>query len=419
MLLDLMEQINMKKIIVLAGGNDQIALIKALRERYEGVEIVLIDFAENPVAKSFADKHLVISTMDQDAVLRATKEENADMIIITCGDQPLPIMAYVAEQLNLPCYLTYEQALSLTNKQFMKDIMINNGIPTAKYFVVNRQLNEDMVSSLSFPLIIKPADCNGSKGVRKVVDIDDLRMYTQQAIELSRSRTAIIEEFKEGIEISVDAFVNNGKASVLMTSQLNKHQVNDSTMVIYQSVIPAQLGKTVLDKIDEIANKIARAYKLSFSPLLIQMIVNGEEVSVIEFSARIGGGAKYQTIKEYTGFNILNANIDAMVGKTSDISFKPSKAVVSRCHLYTIGGVFDRIWGLEQLIKEGIIDSYTQTVSSGCKVLAPQGSSNRIGSVLIKASSYDELTSKIQTAINTIKVLDSDGTDILYRRMYE
>ncbi len=409
----------MKKIVVLAGGNDQIALIKALRKRYDGVEIVLIDFAENPVAKPFADKHLVISTMDQDAVLRATKDENADMIIITCGDQPLPIMAYVAEQLNLPCYLTYEQAMTLTNKQFMKEIMINNDIPTAKHFVVNHKLNESLVSSLSFPLIIKPADCNGSKGVRKVTNLEDLRVYTQQAIEFSRSKTAIIEEFKEGIEVSVDAFVNNGKASVLMTSQLNKHQVNDATMVIYQSVIPAQLSQTVHDKINDIANKIANAYSLTFSPLLIQMIINGEDVSVIEFSARIGGGAKFQTIKEYTGFDILNANIDAMVGKTSEVVFEPSKNIVSRCHLYTVGGIFDKITGLEELIESGIIESYTQTVSSGCKVLAPQGSSNRIGSVLIKASSYDELTSKIKTAISTIKVLDSNGYDILYRTMYE
>lgn len=408
----------MRKIIVLAGGNDQIALIKALRKRYPGVEIVLIDYAENPVAKPYADKHLIISTMDQDSVLNATKSENADMIIITCGDQPMPIMAYVAEQLKLPCYLSYEQANKLTNKGLMKNIMIEHNIPTAKYCILT-DLNCEIDKSLSFPLMIKPADCNGSRGVRKVYNIDEAKKYISQALDLSRSRTVIAEEFKDGIEVSVDAFINNGEAQIIMTSQLNKHKVDSSTMVIYQSVIPAPINESVLNKIKEIANKIAQAYQLQFSPLLIQLIVNNDDVSVIEFSARIGGGAKYHTIQEYSGFDMLNANIDAMIGKTCDVSFTPANNIISRCHLYTIGGIFEKISGLEPLVNNAVIESYTQTVSAGTKVLSPQGSSNRVGSLLFKASSMNELEQKIKIAISSIQVLDKDSNDILYREMYE
>ncbi|MBQ4499246.1 MAG: ATP-grasp domain-containing protein [Alistipes sp.] len=408
----------MKKIMVLAGGNDQIALIKSLREKYENVEIILIDYAENPVAKPYADRHLQISTMDQDAVLESTREENADMIIITCGDQPLPIMAYVAEKLNLPCYLSYNQALNLTNKERMKDIMVKNNIPTAKHCVIKDD-NYDDIASLKFPLIVKPADCNGSKGVRRVETIEECIKYIQQAQQFSRTHTAIVEEFKEGIEISVDAFINDGKATILMMSQLNKYKVNDATMVIYQSIIPPSLNIGVYEQIESIANKIAQAYNLTYSPLLIQLIVNGDDIAVIEFSARIGGGAKYKTIHEYTGFNILNANIDAMVNKKVSMDIQCEAKCMSRCHLYTIGGVFDKIVGTDKLISENIIDSFTQTVSSGTEVLHPQGSSNRVGSILIKANTPQELHDKIQYAISNIKVLDATGNDIFLRSMYE
>lgn len=408
----------MKKIMVLAGGNDQIALIKSLREKYKNVEIVLIDFAENPVAKPYADRHLQISTMDQEAVLEATRRENADMIIITCGDQPLPIMAYVAEQLNLPCYLSYNQALNLTNKELMKDIMVNNNIPTAKHCVIKND-NYNEVSSLKFPLIVKPADCNGSKGVRRVETIDECITYIKQAQQFSRTHTAIVEEFKEGIEISVDAFINDGKATILMMSQLNKYQVNEATMVIYQSVIPPFLNKGVYEQIELVANNIAQAYGLSYSPLLIQLIVNGNDIAVIEFSARIGGGAKYKTIHEYTGFNILSANIDAMVNQKVSVDVECNTKCMSRCHLYTIGGIFDKIIGTDKLISENIIDSFTQTVSSGTEVMHPQGSSNRVGSILIKANNQQELQDKIKYAISNIKVLDTNGNDIFLRSMYE
>ena len=206
-----------KKVIVLAGGNDQIALIKALRIRFPQIYIYLVDYAKNPVAKPYADEHLCISTMDIDAVLSAAIDNNVDMIMVACGDQPLPVMAYVSEQLNLPCYLSYEQTLNLTNKVRMKEMMKAHGIPTAAFKSYSSMDNVD-TSGLQYPLIVKPADCNGSKGVRKIGNKTELLPFLKNAIDLSRTHTAIVEEYKIGIEISVDAYVKEGKEEVLMTS---------------------------------------------------------------------------------------------------------------------------------------------------------------------------------------------------------
>ena len=88
----------MKKIFVLAGGNDQIELIRGLRNRFVHAEIILIDMAKKVRASDFADKHLIISTMDKDAVLKAAIDENIDLILTACGDQPLTTMAYISEK---------------------------------------------------------------------------------------------------------------------------------------------------------------------------------------------------------------------------------------------------------------------------------------------------------------------------------
>ena len=403
--------------MVLAGGNDQIALIEKLRKRFSDVYIYLVDFAENPVAKPYADEHLCISTMDREAVLKAAREEMIDMIIITCGDQPLPIMAYVAEQLGLPCYLTYNQSLCLTNKMLMKQIMVDNHIPTAKY-VVCHEVNDVAIETLNFPLIVKPADCNGSKGVRRVCNIDELQKHLKSALQYSRTTTAIVEEFKTGQEISVDLYVKD-VPEILLVSQLNKFFVDNSIQVIYQSLIPAILSEKQYGEIQAIAEKICTAFKLFNCPLLIQLIVNGDEINVIEFSARIGGGAKYQTIQKITGFDILNANIDAFLGIKPIVKINKKNKVYSRCHLYTNGGVFDRISGLDELINEGVINSMTLTKTKGTLLSVPTGSSDRVGSIFVEGDDYEDLKNKIKKAISRIKVYDSFGNDILNREMYE
>jgi phosphoribosylamine-glycine ligase len=409
---------SIKKAIVLAGGNDQIALINKLRNKFNDIYIYLVDYAENPVAKTYADEHLRISTMDQDAVLKVAKEKNVDLVIITCGDQPLPIMAYVSEQLKLPTYLSFEQAVNLTNKMKMKELMVSNNIPTAKYKICTT--TEDInISNLKFPLIVKPSDCNGSKGVRKVQNEQELLFYLDQALNFSRSHTAIIEEFKDGIEISVDAYICEGNVFIILMSQLNKYYVDASTQIIYQSVGPAQISDNVKNTIQDIAYKISKAFSLYNSPLLIQVIVNGDEVNVVEFSARIGGGAKYQTIEKVTGFDILGANVDAFFDKKTDVKTNEKQLFYSRCHLYTKGGILGKITGLDELVKSGEVDSVTYTKTKGTMVTTPHGSSDRVASFFVLAEDFDSLNSRINKSLEEIKIYDEDGNDITFREMYQ
>ena len=157
----------MTRIMVLAGGHDQAAFIKELRNHLESSFIIVVDMNPDVLAAPIADKFLQISTMDFEAVKKAAIEENVDYIMTACGDQPILTMGVLSEELGLPCYLTKKQVLNLTNKKNMKRLMVENGIPTAKYksFSSKDEVND---TGLEYPLIIKPADSNGSKGVRKI-----------------------------------------------------------------------------------------------------------------------------------------------------------------------------------------------------------------------------------------------------------
>lgn len=406
------------KIIVLAGGNDQAALIQELRHKFNNVEVLLIDFAPNVVAAKYADRHIVESTMDLPKVKEIAMREKADYIITACGDQPLLTMAVVSEELGLPCYLSKKQVLNLTNKMYMKRLMVENDIPTSKFKTFT---SKDVIdtSGLTYPFVVKPVDSNGSKGVRKVCNKEELERYLPDAFRFTLTDTVIVEEFCEGVEISADFYICDGNAKKVMWCQLNKYKVDDSTQVIYQSVIPPTLSEKATKSLMEVANKIARGYEVDNSPLLVQAMINGDDVKIIEFSARLGGGAKYKTIQNVTGFNVLRANLESMLGEKPEVVINDDGRCYSRCHIYVNGGVFKAIEGLEQLQQSGIIDEFVLTKPFGVTVGPPKSSSDRVASVFISANSKGELEQKVGVATNTLKVLDENGVDMLFRGMYK
>ena len=188
----------MKKAIVLAGGFDQIALIKELKKK--AYYVLLLDYFENPPAKSFADIHIQVSTLDYEKVKEIAVHNKVDLVITACTDQALLIAAKISEELNLPFYLKSDKASLVTNKKLMKNVMIKNNIPTSQYIVAN-DLSLIDKTSLNYPLVIKPVDCNSSKGVKKVYNEKMLSEYFSQALALSRDKCVIIEDFVEGEEI--------------------------------------------------------------------------------------------------------------------------------------------------------------------------------------------------------------------------
>lgn len=407
----------MKRILVLAGGSDQADLMDLLRIKFPGCYIILADMAPKVLAASHADKHLLISTMDFDAVRKAAKEEHVDCIMTACGDQPLITMATISEELGMPCYLSKDEALSMTNKLHMKKIMVENGIPTSKFRTVS-DVNED-ISDLEYPLMVKPADCNGSLGVRKANNIDQFKEFFIQAKKYSFSHSAIVEEFKEGKEVGIDCYALNGSAQILMMGEVRKKKIGDSVLLIYQTYIPADISEKAKENIQKIANNITRVFKLENTPILIQTIVNGDEVNVIEFAPRIGGASKHRTITLKTGFEILKANIDAMFGEIPKVTIKPDNNYFSRNHVYAYPCTFSHVENVEELINDGIIEEYIPYKMKDASVGEFLASRDRVGSFLVKAPTIDGLKEKIRIAIETLRVLDVKGNDVMKREIWD
>lgn len=400
-----------RKAMVLAGGNDQIELIKGIRNRFPDVEIILIDMNPNVRAREYADRMLVISTMDFEAVLTAAKNENIDLILSACGDQPMRTMAYVSEKLGLPCYLTYEQSENLTNKVLMKRKMIDGGIPTSKY---NRfDINSDIITDgLSFPLVIKPADNNGSKGIIKVYSQTEFDAAIAEARKYTLGGDLLVEEFKEGEEYSIEAFLKDGEPHIIFASK-NEKIKHRNTFTICRNVYVNKLSDKFKANLEDIIVKIGQEFGINNVPLLIQLIANGDDLSVIEFSARTGGGSKLFFIREMVGVDVIDNLLDITFGLTPNISVDISALNAVINYVYTKPGKFTAIEGLEGLVADGYISASYQYKPFGSEIKSANYSSDRPIGFLIKAESDKQLEEKIAVVNNRIRILNEDGNDIM------
>ena len=398
------------KALVVAGGIPQIELIRQLKER--GIETVLVDGNAAAVARPFADKFYRVDIFDIPAVKIIAEKEQVDFILTVCADQVLLVVAQASEELGLPCYIDYETAQAVSDKIKMKTLFKQIGVPTTDYITTD-YLDEEAVSRLRFPLVVKPIDAYSSKGVRKAANMNELRRFYTEAREISRSGGVIIEEYFQGEEISVDAFVTGGKAKILTVTNSEKVR-NKDRFVIFRGRYPAAVSDTVLQKIEEIAQKIAEGFGLWESPLLIQLLHDGDKVSVLEFCARTGGGMKWLMIKHACGVDVIKATIDITLGLTPDLKRRDTgNKIVVNDFIYCRPGIFDHLEGFEEMHEQGLINEYRLIRTKGTVMRGVTSSSDRIAGMNIVADSIEEFNEKEKKILETIKVVAADGKNIM------
>ena len=400
------------KAFVIAGGVPQVELIKQLKDR--GFTTLLADGNPNAVARSYADVFYHVNIFDISAIKEIAEKEKVDFLLTVCADQVLLVVAEVSEMLGLPCYIDYKTAQDVSDKIRMKRIFKEIDVPTTDYVKMDC-LNLDAISHLHYPLVVKPVDAYSSKGVRKVENLEELKLYYAEAQKISRSGGVIVEEYFQGEEISVDAFVINGKAKILTISNSEKVKDKDR-FVIFRGRYPVAASEVVLKKIENIAQKIADGFGLVNAPLLIQLLNNGDDISVLEFCARTGGNMKWLLIKYSCGVDVITATIDITLGKEPNLEIKDTgHKIVVDDFIYCYPGMFDHFEGFDKMVEQGLINEFHPVRIKGTEMHGVTSSSDRIAGMNIVANSIEEFNEKEKKILESVKVVDINGIDIMRR----
>jgi hypothetical protein len=211
----------------------------------------------------------------------------------------------------------------------------------------------------------------------------------------------------------VEAFVVNGKAKLLNVTNSEKVKDKDR-FVIFRGRYPVKASDAVMKQIEDICQKIADGFRLVNSPLLVQLLHDGDKISVLEFCARTGGNIKYLLIKYASGVDVISATLDITLGQEPDLRPKFERHnVVVNDFVYCKPGVFDHFEGLEELEKEAVINEFHPVRLKGTQMRGVASSSDRIAGMNIVADTLEEYNAKRLKINSVMKVIAKNGEDIM------
>lgn len=305
-----------KKLMLLGGLRYLLPVIEAAHQL--GYYVITCDYLPNNIAHKYSDEYHNISIIDKEAVLALARELQIDGIMSFAVDPGVVTAAYVQEQMGLPAFGPYESVCILQNKDRFRNFLTQHGfnVPKAKGF----SSIEDAMSEkywYPWPVIVKPTDSAGSKGVTRVDRWEDLKAALEVAFEHSLSKRVIVEEFieKAGCSSDTDSFSIDGELKFVSFSaqRFDEHAPNPYTPSAYSW--PSTMTKA---QEAELASEIQRLLKLlnmrtSIYNIETRVGTNGKPY-IMEVSPRGGGNRLAEMLRFATGVDLITNTVRAAVG---------------------------------------------------------------------------------------------------------
>ena len=395
-----------KKLLLLGGLRYLIPVIEATHKL--GHYAITCDYLPDNIAHRYSDEYHNVNIIDKEAVLALAKELQIDGIMSFAVDPGVVTAAYVQEQMNLPAFGPYEAVCILQNKDRFRAFLTEHGfnVPKAKGFSSIAEALEAR-DWFPWPIIVKPTDSAGSKGVSRVDHWEDLEFALNYAFEHSRSGRIIVEEFieKSGCSSDTDCFSVNGELKFVSFSaqRFDENAPNPYTPSAFSwpsTYTPEQEA--------ELTSEIQRLLKLLNMRSTIYNIetrvdINGKPY-IMEVSPRGGGNRLAEMLRFATGVDLIENAVRAAVGdKIMDVKQKPYKGHWAEIILHSEkSGNFS---GLE--IAENYQKHIIQTdlwVKIGDSVSSFNGANDAIGTLVLFFDTQAKMLEAIENQKQWIKI---------------
>ncbi len=381
----------MKKILILGGNFFQKTAI--IRARELGYYVITADYLPDNPGHKFANEYHNVSTVDKEAILELAEKLRIDGILSFASDVSAPTAAFVSEKLNLPTN-PYESVRILTDKGLFRDFLKRNGME-----MIKGESFEDIASAgqyavkTGFPVMVKPVDSSGSKGVSKVTKEEDFEGAFELALSYSISKKVIIEKYikKKTYQIDGDGFIRDGKIySFFVMDQHNNIEKNPHAPIglSYPSIQPMpyqvnayQMMQNIFDRLD-----------MRFGAFNFEYIIGEDDnVYLLEIGPRNGGNFIPDTIAYATGVDMISASIKACVGDDYEAELIPKKNKAATSYvIHSMNSGKFRGLHIDQEISPRIIKQEI-FVKEGENVSEFRNGGDSLGCMVLKYDSVQEM----------------------------
>lgn len=387
-----------KSILIFGTGQLQQSLIE--RCKLKGLLTVGIDPNPDAECKYCVDAFKVVAGDDFETTVAVAQEYNISGVITAATDKPLVMMARVAEKLKLP-FFSVETALNSTDKLLMKRKFLEAGLPCAKGFIVSN-ISELSSLNITFPVIVKPRDNSGSRGVIYCENHASAAEAIEEALKYTKKRNVLVEEFINGQEYSIEGIHYNAEHHVIQFTE--KTTTDFPYNVEMAHVQPADISIKQQDEIRVLISKIAQTLGFDNCASHTELKINSSGIYIIETSPRLGGDYITSTLTPLsTGISLedqllrisLGDEVDTQTGRVEKASgvrfFNLPEGIVKSINL-----------DAEKILSDPNVVSFSLDVKEGDEIKPITSSLNRYGQVIVKGNSFEEIIRELELIENIV-----------------
>lgn len=397
-----------KKIMLLGGLRYLKPVIDAAHK--QGYYVITADYLPNNIAHKWSDEYCNVSIIDKEAVLKEAQRLQIDGIMSFACDPGVVAASYVQNKMGLPSFGPFESVEILQNKDKFRAFLAKNGfnVPQAKGFDSIEAAMEE-IYWYPWPVIVKPTDAAGSKGVTRVDKAEDLKPALEYAMEHSISGHIIVEEFidKQGCSSDTDSFSEDGKLKFVSfcAQRFDADATNPYTPAAYSW--PSTFTKEQEEYLTSEIQRLITLLNLKTCVYNIEVRVapNGKPY-IMELTPRGGGNRLCEMLRYATGVDMITAITRAMVGDPilESIEQKPYNGHWAEIILHADkDGVFDHLEISKDLPAEVVEEDLW--VEKGDKVESFEGANNAIGTLVLKFQTAEDLEKAITNQRSWLKVV--------------
>ena len=379
-----------KAVLIFGVGPLQQSIIN--RAKKMGLYTVGIDPCEDATCRGDVDAFEVVGGQDYEGTCAVVEKYGIDAIVTAATDKPLVMMARIAEKYGFPFY-SVETAQWSTDKFQMKQRFELGDVPHAKGRLVK---SVEETADMVYPVIVKPRDNSGSRGVKLCSTKEELEQSMAEALEYSKLDTVLVEEFVEGPEYSIEGLHYDGKSEVIQFTE--KKTTEFPYNVELGHIQPSNISEENKQKIREIVEKIGRALKFENCPSHTELKINERGIFVIETSPRLGGDYITSTLTPLsTGINMEDQLLHIALGEKVDTQTGRIEKASGVCFLNLPCG---KVTAIDPAINEVSswpnISSFATSLKVGDEIHPITSSLNRYGQFTVSANTKSEIRSLLE-----------------------
>lgn len=310
----------MKKLVIIGANDFQNQLI--LKAKLLGYETHVFAWENGAVGKETADFFYPISIVEKEKILEECKKIKPDGVCSIASDLASITVNYVAEKLGLPCNSTADTLIQ-TNKYAMRSALSKAGIPCPKFALVDNEFDKSVLKDFKYPIIVKPTDRSGSRNIMKLENLDGVDLAVSEAYKTSFEHKAIIEEYLDGDEYSMETISYNGNHHYLATTK--KYTTGAPHFIETGHKQPSDLTDRINKKAISTILKALDALNIKNSAGHSEFKVDKDgNINIIEIGARMGGDCiGSDLVYLSTGNDFMKMVIDVACGNEPELNKTP------------------------------------------------------------------------------------------------